>query len=138
MNNFIDSTVEEARAARAAGDYPYGSVLVRGGQIVARGRNHVNTQNDPTSHAETDVLRVAGLQPTYADTVMYASAFPCIMCAGAIVFLGVSEVIVGATWEGYESSRALLESHGVKLTILELDECKQLLVEPDVPLSDPH
>jgi cytosine/creatinine deaminase len=138
MNNFIDSTVEEARAARAAGDYPYGSVLVRGGQIVARGRNHVNTQNDPTSHAETDVLRVAGLQPTYADTVMYASAFPCIMCAGAIVFLGVPEVIVGATWEGYESSRALLESHGVKLTILELDECKQLLVEPDVPLSDPQ
>lgn len=138
MNNFIDSTVEEARAARAAGDYPYGSVLVRGGQIVARGRNHVNTQNDPTSHAETDVLRVAGLQPTYADTVMYASAFPCIMCAGAIVFLGVPEVIVGATWDGYESSRALLESHGVKLTILELDECKQLLVEPDVPLSDPQ
>ena len=138
MDNFIQSTVEEAKAARAAGDYPYGSVLVRGGQIVARGRNHVNTHNDPTSHAETDVLRVAGLQPTYVDTVMYASAFPCIMCAGALVFLGVPEVIVGATWEGYESSRALLESHGVKLTILELDECKQLLVEPDVPLSDPQ
>jgi creatinine deaminase len=138
MDHFIQSTVEEAKAARAAGDYPYGSVLVRGGQIVARGRNHVNTQNDPTSHAETDVLRVAGLQTTYSDTVMYASAFPCIMCAGAIVFLGVPEVIVGATWEGYESSRALLESHGVKLTILELDECKQLLAEPDAPLSDPH
>lgn len=138
MDDFIESTIEEAKAARAAGDYPYGSVLVRGGQIVARGRNHVNTQSDPTSHAETDVLRVAGLQATYADTVMYASAFPCIMCAGAIVFLGVPEVIVGASWEGYESSRALLESRGVKLTILELDECKQLLVEPDVPLSDPH
>ena len=136
MDDFIYSTIEEARAAQAAGDYPYGSVLVRGGEIVARGRNHVNTQNDPTSHAEADVLRVAGLQASYADTVMYASAFPCIMCAGAIIFLGVPEVIVGATWEGYESSRALLEAHGVKLTILELDECKQLLVGPDVPLSD--
>ena len=88
----------------------------------------MNTHNDPTSHAEIEVLRAAGLQTTYADTVMYTSAFPCIMCAGPIVMLGVPELIVGATWEGYETSRTFLESHGVKIKILELDECKQLLV----------
>ena len=88
----------------------------------------MNTHNDPTSHAEIEVLRAAGLQPTYADTVMYASAFPCIMCAGPIVMLGIPEVIAGASWEGYEASRAFLESHGVKIMILELDECKQLLM----------
>lgn len=130
--------VEEARAAREAGDYPYGSVLVRRGEVIARGRNRMNTQNDPTSHAEIDVLRAAGLQATYADIVMYASAFPCLMCAGPIVMLGVPEVIVGASWDGYESSRAFLESHGIKLTLLELEECKQLLSEPDVPRTDPR
>ena len=130
--------IDEAKAALANGDYPYGSVLVRGGEVVARERNHMNTHNDPTSHAEMEVIRAAGLQATYADTVMYASAFPCIMCAGPIVMLGVPEVVVGAAWEGYETSRAFLESHGVRLTILELEECKQLLLmDPNVPLSDP-
>jgi cytosine deaminase len=120
--------IEEAKAALAEGNYPYGSVLVRNGEIIGIERNHMNTHNDPTSHAEMEVIRAAGLQATYADTVMYASAFPCIMCAGPIVFLMIPEVIVGASWEGYEVSRAFLESHGVKITILELEECKALIM----------
>lgn len=125
--------VEEARAAQAEGNYPYGSILVRNGEILARGHNRTNTNNDPTGHAEIEVLRAAGLRPSYAGMVMYASAFPCLMCAGPIVMLGVPEVIVGASWEGYETSRAFLESHGVRVTVLELEECKQLLISPDVP-----
>ena len=136
MDIFMQLAVEEARAARAEGNYPYGAVLVRAGGILGVGRNHQNTHNDPTSHAEMEVLRAAGLQPTYADTVMYASAFPCIMCAGPIVMLGVPELIVGASWEGYETSRAFLESHGVKISILELEECKQLLIDPNATSSD--
>ena len=119
--------IEEAKAALAVGDYPYGSVLVRNGEVLGRERNHVNTYNDPTSHAEMEVIRTAGLQPTYADTVMYASAFPCIMCSGPIVFLGIPELVAGASWEGYELSRDFLESHGVKITVLELEECKALI-----------
>jgi cytosine deaminase len=119
--------VEEARAALAEGNFPYGSVLIRGGEVIGRGRNHMNTHNDPTSHAEIEVLRAAGLQSTYADTVMYASAFPCIMCAGPIVMLGIPEVIAGASWEGYEVSRTFLESQGVKVTVWELEECKELV-----------
>jgi creatinine deaminase len=120
--------IEEARAALAEGNYPYGSVLVRSGEIIGIGRNHMNTHNDPTSHAEIEVIRAAGLQTTYADTIMYASAFPCIMCAGPIVMLGIPELVVGASWDGHEVSRAFLESHGVKITILELEECKALLL----------
>ena len=129
MDRYMQIAVQQAQAAKAAGDFPYGAVLVRGGEILATGRNHVNTQNDPTSHAEIDVLRAAGLQATYADTVMVASAFPCLMCAGPIVFYGVPEIIAGASWEGYEVSRSFLESHGVKITVLELEECKELLRE---------
>ena len=128
MDKYMQLAIDEAKAAMAAGNYPYGAVLVRGGEVIGKGRNHMNTHNDPTSHAEIEVLRAAGLQGTYADTVMYASAFPCLMCAGPIVMLGVPEVIVGASWEGYETSRAFLESHGVKIKILELEECKRLLL----------
>lgn len=137
MDTFMQLAVEEAKAALAEGNYPYGAVLVRGGKILGTGRNQMNTHNDPTSHAEIEVLRAAGLLATYADTVMYASAFPCIMCAGPIVMLGVPEIVVGATWQGYATSRAFLESHGVKIKILELEECKQLLLmDPDAPLSE--
>lgn len=127
MDRIMQMAIDEARAAREAGDFPYGAVLVRGGGIIARGRNRMNTRNDPTSHAEIDVLRLAGLQVTYADTLMYASAFPCMMCAGPIVFYGIPELIVGASWEGSDASRAFMESHGVKITVLELEECRELL-----------
>jgi tRNA(adenine34) deaminase len=129
MDRYMQIAVRQALAARTAGDFPYGAVLVRRGEILAASRNHMNTQNDPTSHAEMNVLRAAGLQATYADTVMYASAFPCVMCAGPIVFYGVPEIIVGASWPGYEVSRDFMKSHGVKITVLELEECRQLLAE---------
>ena len=123
----MQAAIEEARAARAAGDDPYGLVLVRNGEIIGIERNHVHTHNDPTSHAEMEVIRAAGLQSSYADTVMYASAFPCIMCSGPIVYLGIPELVVGASWEGYELSRKFLESQGVKITVLELEEAKALI-----------
>ena len=128
MDKYIQVAIEEAKAARTAGDEPYGSVLVRNGEIIGLERNHVHTHNDPTSHAEMEVIRAAGLQLTYADTVMYASAFPCIMCSGPIVFLAIPEVIAGASWKGYELSRGFLESHGVKITVLELEECRALII----------
>jgi tRNA(Arg) A34 adenosine deaminase TadA len=128
MDEFIQIAISEAKAAQAEGNYPYGSVLVRGIKILGIGRNHMNTHNDPTSHAEIEVIRAAGLQESYVGTIMYASAFPCIMCAGPIIMLGIPELIVGASWEGCESSRAFMESNGVKITVLELEECKELLI----------
>lgn len=77
----MQMAIDEARSAQTEGNYPYGSVLVRAGEVIGLGRNHVNTHNDPTSHAEMEAIRAAGLQETYAGTVMYASAFPCLMCA---------------------------------------------------------
>jgi len=127
MNKYLQLAIEEARAAQTSGDYPYGAVLVRGGEIIGIGRNQMNTHNDPTSHAEIEVLRTAGLQDTYEGIVMYASVFPCIMCAGPIVILGIPELVVGASWKGCESSWTLMESHGVKIKVLELEECKELL-----------
>lgn len=127
MDEFMQLAIQEAKAAQNAGDYPYGSVFVRGTEVIGIGRNRMNTHNDPTSHAEIEAIRAAGLQENYIGTVMYASAFPCIMCAGPIVMLGIPELIVGASWEGCESSQAFMESHGVKITVMELDECRELL-----------
>jgi tRNA(Arg) A34 adenosine deaminase TadA len=127
VEKYMQIAIDEAKAAQAEGDEPYGAVLVRGEEVLGIARNHMNIHNDPTSHAEMEVIRAAGLRTSYTDTVMYASAFPCIMCAGPIAFLGIPEVIAGASWEGYEISRAFLESHGVKVRVLELEDAKALL-----------
>lgn len=57
MDGFMQLAIQEANAARAEGNYPYGSVLVCGDEIIGLGRNQMNTHNDPTSHAEIEVLR---------------------------------------------------------------------------------
>ena len=127
MDTFMQVAIAEARATQAEGGAPFGAVLVRGEKIIGAGRNRTFQHNDPTSHAEIEAIRAAGLQETYADTVMYATAFPCLMCAGPIVELGIPKVVVGATWPDCETSRAFMQSHGVELVILELKACQDLL-----------
>jgi cytosine deaminase len=127
MDIFMQTAIEEAKAALAEGGYPYGAVLARGDELISTGRNQMIAKNDPTSHAEIEAIRAAGLRETFADTVMYASAFPCLMCAGAIVRLGIPKVVVGATWPGCESSHAFMQTNGVEVIILELEACQALL-----------
>jgi cytosine/creatinine deaminase len=124
---FMQKAIEEAKAAQASGGYPYGAALVQNNELVSTGRNRMIENNDPTSHAEIEALRAAGLRETFTDTVMYASAFPCLMCAGAMVMLGVPKVVVGASWTGCGSSQAFLQANGVEIVVLELEECQALL-----------
>jgi cytosine deaminase len=128
MDEFMQAAVEEARASLAEGGQPFGSVLVRGDQIIGAGRNRFVQTGDPTSHAEIEAIRAAGAQETYADTVMYATCLPCIMCAGAIVRMKIPKVLVGAS-PATGNSQAFMRSHGVEVIELELEEAQQLLAE---------
>ena len=128
MDEFMQAAVAQAKATRAEGGNPFGAALVRGDKIIGLGQNRAIQDNDPTSHAEIEAFRAAGFLDAYEDTVMYATAFPCLMCAGAIIRLGVPRVVVGATWPGCESSQALLQSQGVEVNILEAKACQDLLI----------
>ncbi len=57
---FMRVALEEAKKAKAEGNSAVGAVIVRDGEIVARGRNLVYTTYDVTAHAETVALREAG------------------------------------------------------------------------------
>ena len=66
---------------------PFGAVVVRGGEIVGRGRNRVTARNDPTAHAEIEAIRQAcrRLKTFHLDGCdLYASCEPCPMCLSAI------------------------------------------------------
>jgi len=96
---FMEQALEEARGASAADEVPIGAVLVRRGEIIARGNNRTIRDCDPTAHAEIVALRTAArhfANYRLADTTLYVTLEPCIMCAGAIIQARVARLVYGA------------------------------------------
>jgi tRNA(Arg) A34 adenosine deaminase TadA len=97
----MDLALGEAEAAAALGEVPVGAVLVDGetGEILARAHNLVETDKDPTAHAELLVIREAAQRLgakrlTRAD--LYVSLEPCPMCAQAIALARLRRLFFGA------------------------------------------
>lgn len=66
---------------------PFGAVIVKNGEIVARSSNQVLSTKDPTMHAEVAAIREAcGKLNSFElkDCIIYSSCEPCPMCLGAI------------------------------------------------------
>ena len=79
---------------------PFGCVIVRRGEIVARGNNRVTSTNDPTAHAEVTAIRAACTAlKTFQlpDCELYTSCEPCPMCLAAIYWARIPTVFYGNT-----------------------------------------
>ena len=130
---FIAAAIEEARAGMAEGGLPIGSVLVRDGRIIGRGRNRRVQEGSPVLHAEIDCLSNAGRQRTYRDTILFSTLMPCFMCSGAAVQFGVPTVIVGEslTFAGGEgkggNSPQFMQSHGITVVDLHDRRCIEMM-----------
>ncbi len=80
------------------GGGPFGAVIVKDGKIIAEAANSVTNDNDPTAHAEVNVIRKASkLLNTFdlSDCEIYTSCEPCPMCLGAIYWSGIKTVFYG-------------------------------------------
>lgn len=79
---------------------PFGAVVVRNGEIIARAYNRVLETNDPTGHAEVEAIRDASRylgKFDLSDCVLYTSCEPCPMCLGAIYWARFEHVYFGNT-----------------------------------------
>jgi cytosine deaminase len=128
MDNFMEAAIEEARKGLRSGGIPIGSVLVKNDEIIGRGHNQRVQKKDPILHAEIDCLRNAGRIGTYRGTTLYSTLCPCYLCAGAVVQFGIKKVMVGES-ETFLGATEFMESHGVEVINLDLDECKNLMKE---------
>jgi len=84
MREAIRLSLENMRSGKGG---PFGAVIVKNGQIIARGFNQVTSTNDPTAHAEVVAIREAckELNSFQLDGCeIYTSCEPCPMCLGAI------------------------------------------------------
>jgi tRNA(Arg) A34 adenosine deaminase TadA len=92
----VRRAIDLAREAGDRGDGPYGSVLVRDGEVVMEATNRENTDDDVALHPELTLARRAARelsQAERAETVMYTSTEPCPMCAGGIAITGFGGVV---------------------------------------------
>ena len=126
MDEFMAAAIAEAKQGLSEGGIPIGSVLVKDSQIVGRGHNKRVQDNDPITHAEIDCLRNAGRIGNYKETTLYSTLMPCYLCAGAVVQFGIKKVIAGES-KTFSGAREFMESHGVEVIDLNLEECQQLM-----------
>lgn len=96
---WMHEAIAEARAGIAAGQSPFGAVVVRDQRVIARGHNHVWAWTDPSAHAEVVCIRHAAkaiASISLAGCTMYTTCEPCPMCASAIHWSKLDEVVWGA------------------------------------------
>jgi tRNA(adenine34) deaminase len=97
--SFMQTALDEARAAEARGEVPVGCVIVCDGAVVARAGNRTLADRDPTAHAELLALRAAAAaigSERLTDCDLYVTLEPCTMCVGAISFARIRRLYFGA------------------------------------------
>lgn len=130
MDIFLEAALDEARKGRDVGGVPIGSVLVIDEQIVGRGHNQRVQKGSPVLHAEMDCLENAGrlTAADYRRATIYSTLSPCDMCSGAILLYEIPRVVVGEN-ETFKGPEDYLRARGVKIDIVDNDECKQLMLD---------
>jgi tRNA(adenine34) deaminase len=96
--HFLELALYEAELSYKEGTYPIGAILVDGDDnIISKGRNRVFSNQDPTCHAEIDVIRNAGallMSPGYKNKcTLYTTVEPCPMCSGALILADIKRVV---------------------------------------------
>ena len=96
---FMDEALALAKEAAIEGEVPVGAVIVRNGEIIARGRNRREVSKNALSHAEIEAINNAcnmlgGWRLWECD--IYVTLEPCPMCSGAIINARIPNVYFGA------------------------------------------
>ena len=95
---FMDAALALAKEAAAEGEVPVGCVIVRGGEIVGRGRNRRETDKTALGHAEIEAIAQACQNLggwRLWECTLYVTLEPCPMCAGAIINARIPRVVFG-------------------------------------------
>ncbi len=100
--HFMREALHQAQMAFDEGEIPVGAVVVCDKKIIARAYNQTEKLNDVTAHAEMLAITSAAnhLGGKYLkDCTLYVSLEPCAMCAGALFWSQISNLIFGLSDE---------------------------------------
>lgn len=103
---FMKIAIEEARKGIKEGDRPFGAVLVKNGEVVAKAHNVVDKESDPTAHAELNIIRSFSREIKTNDLseyILYSTCEPCPMCTSAIAWANIKRVVFGSQRDDFKS-----------------------------------
>ena len=98
LERWMDEALSLAREAGEAGEVPVGCVVIRGEEILGRGRNRREEERSALAHAEIEAIREACLRLgdwRLEDCALFVTLEPCAMCAGAILNARIPTVVYG-------------------------------------------
>lgn len=136
---FMKLAIEEAKKSKEK--IGCGSVLILNSQIITKSYNRQRELNDPTAHAEINVIRSAGKKlgsKNLDNCILYCTCEPCTMCLSAIVFAKIKKLFYGLSMKSvYPDHRPIdlsmsqvLEKTDNRLQIIGgfmIEECLKLL-----------
>ena len=132
---FMRLALDEAKKALAKGEVPIGAVIVCQEHVVARAHNLTETLTDPTAHAEMQAITIAASElggKYLTQCTLYVTVEPCVMCAGALGWAQVPQVVYGCRDDkrGFLTfaPNTLHPKAVVTGGVLE-DECRELMQE---------
>ncbi len=103
---FMELAIREAEEGiRQQHGGPFGSVVVKDGEVVASGHNCVLKDNDSTCHGEIDAIRKAERKLKTYDLKgcqLYTTSEPCPMCLAAALWADIDKIYYGCTLEDNE------------------------------------
>ena len=107
---YMRLALELAREAAREGEVPVGCVIVRGDEIVGRGRNRRETDKSALAHAELEAIAQANKALggwRLWECTLYVTLEPCPMCAGAIINARIPRVVYAAGDEKFGACRSI-------------------------------
>lgn len=96
---YMAMAIEEAKAGAAAGEQPFGAVIVHEGEVVVRSRSLKVSTSDATAHSETLAVKMATQKlgrRHIPEAIFYSTCEPCPMCLGAVLNAGIGTLVLGA------------------------------------------
>ena len=91
---------EAYRGLRRGAGGPFGAVIVRRGEVIAKGHNEVLKTSNPTRHAEMCAISRAVKKrrtPHFKGVTIYSTTEPCVMCFAAINWAQMDRIVFGTT-----------------------------------------
>lgn len=127
-HKFMQEAIKEAKKSLKEGGIPIGAVLVKDNEIIGRGHNRSRQDMSTILHAEMDCLENSGhlRGVDYKKCTLYTTLSPCDMCTGLILLYKIPKVVIGEN-ESFPGPEDYLLEHGVELTNLNLQECKNMM-----------
>ena len=107
---YMEQALALAREAAREGEVPVGCVIVRGDEIVGRGRNRRETDKSALAHAELEAIAQANKAIggwRLWECTLYVTLEPCPMCAGAIINARIPRVVYAAGDEKFGACRSV-------------------------------